>query len=951
MKSLVLLFLICCGIFPAFSQVTGTIDARIFHNTSSTANSLVTYQISLSNGWQQGVSRVVSLVLKNSGGTTVYTHSVAANNYETISTGLTPGSYLFSGTVSTQDPNRNTVSVTITGYIWVGNKVFWENCFDMETGTSQYSVKRSKATTGQTYSYVQSYNVLTSGTAGWMQMSKLNSNINNSHVYWILEPMTNPRSFATTDNISYIDFYRDNSGVSGIKLKYKQSNGTYTIRNVSASATDRIRFERTSANACTIYVNNSTTAEFTFPMTITGDLKVTVLGDKLNDQTDEISTSFAYPGTNFPFATTFDAAGQTNTGDLTMRITPLSGFTAPYNYFVTAGPVADMKDIYKYLKDTVVPTTGVDSTTFFRGSVSNTYYTSGAIASGNYYASAFDSKGVRIYSNHYDVMPTPVFGEISNYINAYNEYISTSDDSYLSMNTYLTEGGNGKMTYYLTNTSNEQSFGFLKQFNSISGGGKSYSNLNYGFTVSGGSLSVVIDGEISTTISAKTGVPIEIVYESGVFSFRSEGIEIKTSTPPAGFEYKSGLYTKKWGIPIHVTPTMLSFKPYGIVAKVTDNACGKNSGDLQIIFSGFHGQTVSNINFELKNITDEANPVTVATITTANTTQNDLAPGAYLLEGSMTVGVTSYPGIKRYIYVGSKMNWDPYVNIETWPGGQTNSVVATSVVSGNIRAKAISTNVLNPQTAGWVVATPSIPSIITTLGYGQMRRSTLSLNEAPLLGAPATFDPSMPYVHFIGGLAFTCTSVSASGQALYSSVPNFVSTLPLMVVRTSTGVVKFRQNATVLRTVTNYGTGRWKPDFFTNVAYAGIRDVLSSSQCVNYNSGMYAQLKYDMDGYYHIMKSGEINFVFNQEYNGSNLTFNLYNSNDILIKTQSDFPALSTTNGMNYLTLLVRDSYCIGKGFFYLEVINSKNEKMYLRFFNDYDGCTVQGENPGGENQ
>jgi len=102
-----------------------------------------------------------------------------------------------------------------------------------------------------------------------------------------------------------------------------------------------------------------------------------------------------------------------------------------------------------------------------------------------------------------------------------------------------------------------------------------------------------------------------------------------------------------------------------------------------------------------------------------------------------------------------------------------------------------------------------------------------------------------------------------------------------------------------------------------------------------------------MDGYYHIMKNGDINFVFNQEYNTANLTFNLYNSNDILIKTQANFPVQSTTNGMNYITLVVRDSYCIGSGFFYLEVINSKNEKMYLRFFNDYSSCTVQGEQGG----
>ena len=94
------------------------------------------------------------------------------------------------------------------------------------------------------------------------------------------------------------------------------------------------------------------------------------------------------------------------------------------------------------------------------------------------------------------------------------------------------------------------------------------------------------------------------------------------------------------------------------------------------------------------------------------------------------------------------------------------------------------------------------------------------------------------------------------------------------------------------------------------------------------------------------MKNGEIKFVFNQEYDDANLTFNLYNSEDVLIKTQADFPAVTTTNGMNYKTIVVRDAYCIGVGFFYLEFINSKKEKMYLRFYNDYTGCTptVEGD-------
>ena len=55
------------------------------------------------------------------------------------------------------------------------------------------------------------------------------------------------------------------------------------------------------------------------------------------------------------------------------------------------------------------------------------------------------------------------------------------------------------------------------------------------------------------------------------------------------------------------------------------------------------------------------------------------------------------------------------------------------------------------------------------------------------------------------------------------------------------------------------------------------------------------------------------------------------------MKTEADFSPIPTTNGKNYLTIDVSESSnCLSRGFHYLEIINSKKEKMYLRFFNDY---------------
>ena len=945
--SLVLIF-----VANSLSAQTGTLSVQQFHNTTVASNSKVTYLINISNGWSQGVSTVTSVVLKNLvTSVTVYASTVTSlNRFGTIPNSFAAGSYELKVIVSTPKIGGGVISVTCIQNIWIGNKVYWENCFDMEPGVNQYSMNRTKTTVGQTYSYAQSFNSLAANTLGWVEMRKLNSNMNDSRVFLILEPMANPRVFTPTDNLTHIEFLRDNSGVSKIKVRYKQTNGVYRDSTITGiAATDKIRFQRNANNTAILQVGNLTATKFSFPSTITGALKVTILAKQLNDQADEISTSYGYPNTNYPLSTTFHAtnADNSNTGTITTFIAPLSGFTAPYNYFVTPSPMDDMKTIYKYLKDSIY-TGGVDSTTFFRGSTSSLNFTSQLLPAGSYYSNIFDSKGVRMATNKQELMPAYVYGERNNFENSYNEFISTSLDSYMTLNTYVTEEDRASLVYYLTNTTADQSFGVLAENVTISGGGKTYSKLTYGFNVNGSQLFPIVNGVTGSPVTVLANVPIELVFADGIVTFRHNGSDLKTEVLPSSFSYKSGAYIKSWGVLLNFTPINLGFRPYLVKALVNDNACGKNTGDLQISFAALHGAALTNVNFTLKNITDDANPITVYSNIIGAVTYNDLPIGVYSLEGNLTAGGISYTGIKRVIYVGSKLSWDPYVNIQTWPQSNTAThyAIGTSAVSTTNTAKAISTNVLDPQTTGWTVLTaPQFPFAISPF-----KRAQFFLNEAPVMASLNTFDNTMPCVLFFSGIAVTVTTANA-GPANAAILPNYAPNVPLLIRRADNGFVRYRQNYTSLREVTNYTNARWKPAFFSQYASTGIREVYSSYPCKPYTTEMFAQLKYDMDGYYHIMTNGEIKFVFNQEYNDANLKFNLYNSNDILIKNHSNFPALATTNGMNYLTLIVRDAYCIGKGFFYLEVINSKNEKTYLRFYNDYIDNPACPESGGGEEQ
>lgn len=136
---------------------------------------------------------------------------------------------------------------------------------------------------------------------------------------------------------------------------------------------------------------------------------------------------------------------------------------------------------------------------------------------------------------------------------------------------------------------------------------------------------------------------------------------------------------------------------------------------------------------------------------------------------------------------------------------------------------------------------------------------------------------------------------------------------------------------------------------FTKVINDGV-NVATSLRC-NSSNEVYANLFNELDGYYYTVKSGKLRFVFNQNYDTqNNLKFNIYDEKGALIKTQISYPAVQATYGNNYLTLdLTTTSGCVGLGFFVLEVISDKKEKMYLRFYNEYGGCSMQPETPPGE--
>lgn len=123
-----------------------------------------------------------------------------------------------------------------------------------------------------------------------------------------------------------------------------------------------------------------------------------------------------------------------------------------------------------------------------------------------------------------------------------------------------------------------------------------------------------------------------------------------------------------------------------------------------------------------------------------------------------------------------------------------------------------------------------------------------------------------------------------------------------------------------------------------NISYAGVSSYETSASNVAYvlvNSTestvppSYVRLRHKLDGGHYKANANTIYFLFEEEYAiaSSQLNYKVYNSTNTVVMNSS--PSLPVSQGLNKYSLNLGS---IASGAYVLEVINSKNEKWYLRF-------------------
>lgn len=278
--------LLCLG---QGSNPVVTLVPTITHGTCSNPLGSVSYSITVSTGWQTG-SKINSLVIRNSSGSPVYSHTSENSIYSPSgsASNLPPGSYNFVGSVTVKNTFGNWVSVSINRWVWVGIKTEWDVLQDMIASPNSYSATRNTST--QAYGGAYSKNFVSSGDA-WIQLKANYGTSSSSRVFLIVGETDDLTGFDPNGNFQYIEFFKTSSG-SGIRVRQEDYGSTYTTTQISTNPNDVVRLVRKGTyNTLFVQLNNSPSNIFTFDFSYAGPMNIGVFTVKESDAALDVVSS------------------------------------------------------------------------------------------------------------------------------------------------------------------------------------------------------------------------------------------------------------------------------------------------------------------------------------------------------------------------------------------------------------------------------------------------------------------------------------------------------------------------------------------------------------------------------------------------------------------------------------------------------------------------------------
>lgn len=938
MRYLILSFLLLF-FSNAKAQTATMIVKSMFQDGTITTNSSIYFEISLSSGWVNNETSITSLKLFSINGgtnTLIKTYSTTFSNSAT-EINIAPGIYKYEGTVSTK-VGRSFVSVPVNKFFYVSTRSYWEQSRELTWSESTGSLSRTLQNTYYSLGYAKVKNTTSAlSQNGWIQMRKNTSlSSTNNSIYWVLEPVSTPSSFTSSMNTTYIEFKTVNN-VHTIYVKYKQTNGTYLYQQLTTAAgNDLIRIVRRNSQTW-IEKNDAFTSLLNLDY-LTGGLSNQIFFSTNNCGLTEFCSNLSnVTQQNTPVKHLFVEDIEKNS--FTFNVSQLADVTAPYSYVISPTLIPELKTVYQEFLDSnlVNPT---DSINFLKGSISASTLTVNGLESGDYEASIFDNTGKRVYKTNYSIQNTLPTSELINMLKVNDGLFVGSNNSYTVFNVNTPKEVESVFKLKVEDVIKEMAFGMKLQTRSVNPTTNIHLSIDQGVYIKNGMLQFIINNAMSVVDQGVTnGDIIEFVLLNDVMKLYRNGTLLNTFNLTPASSYKPTIVAVAKNTLIPFLLSGFTKKPFIISNVITNRTCtnDKVSFTLNIPAIGSTntlGQSLTSRSFQLTDVLNGLSNVGPAN----QTVFTDIAPGVYKLSGSLTYTSTSYPFV-QYIYAGKNPDFNQIQNVYAQ---STNTTLVPHVLKNTASStgEAIIVNKLDAGQSGWI-AFMAKSKTLSPIG------SRLILAESPLLNDFYPGASQYPQIRFSNSNPSIVHAYNPT-TGTFSLVSGFNPAMMFVVNRDATNNVELRQlDQQLIPDLTGFPSLRWKPVFRAAYTGFGFANITTGFLCGT-NTGQFAQLKYEMDGYYHIFNDGKINFVFNQEYDAANLQFKIFNGNDLQIRTQADYPIVPTTNGMNYLSINLDNGTCaFPKGFYYLEVTNSKKEKMYLRFYYDYNSplpvCT---ENP-----
>ena len=636
----------------------------------------------------------------------------------------------------------------------------------------------------------------------------------------------------------------------------------------------------------------------------------------------------------------------TQSGEINVKLPP-NAPSGPYHYLLNKDEYVDLGNLYNEINNSGY--LAIDSN-FFNAPYTSTSHKFYFSEVGQFFVSALEQNLSVISRDTINILPkidplsTTFFSLEGKHYIAGDRYSFTDLPAHLDLNRKGQE-----ISIQFEYISSPQYFGFGIDSIPMS----SLNDLKIGVMVKNDSLHSIVNGAVRESYSMNTSDTISLKFHKESQEFylylnnqlydkipldKNDGAFIERGL----YQYNLKMGIEQVGIFFNPIIINFPFTLYNLGVRVTHLNCSEeNTGSIG--FSPFASLSwFYQVDSYSLTLYDDNNQQ-VGTVNQLN--YNNLAPGNYTVTGNILAS-TIFPfnlsfnfPVNQTIEIGYKADWLTLDN--NYVENPNNYSVLVQGHNEQSYLQGRSKNYLKYIDEGWVKYKPVIPN---QQGTELMRYETSNLSVSPTqLGI---FNEDFLAHHRFWGINFKQLYSSISGYSPITSISDN-DEVKIKFTTNSNPNSQYGENEVLI----NNNSYSIIPRTNSNISVIpnsilndyGFKNVITSFGCPT-SENIYAHLKYELDGFYHTMKDGEINFVFDQEYEGENLQFNIYNSLDEIVKTQADFPVVPTSYGKNYITIDVSTvDYCIGKGFLYLETINSKGEKKYLRFYNDYfvDGCAL----------